>query len=310
ISGLIAAINCLIGFGLLWVLMRLADDGPMTRRDLGIGALAGVCFVVPFLLLASFTGPELPALAGAMIGLAIFLVSLRKMGAIGKVALRPLIPDLVPYLLLVGLILITRLIPSIKQSLNEIAIAWELMSVFSGSFAPLYHPGTLMMLSIVLAALLFKRSQFVLPAAGAAMMRLLPVGLALMLMLALSRTMVHTGMIETLAQSAALTGSAWPLFAPLVGTLGTFVSGSATTSNILFTEFQVSTANLIDLAPVTMIAAQGVGAAIGNIIAPHNIIAGCATVGLAGKEGIIMRTTVPAALVCLAFCGVVALAMV
>ena len=93
ISGLIAAINCLIGLGLLWVLMRLADDGPMTRRDLGIGALAGVCFVVPFLLLASFTGPELPALAGAMIGLAIFLVSLRKMGANGKVALRPMMQD-------------------------------------------------------------------------------------------------------------------------------------------------------------------------------------------------------------------------
>ncbi|MFN7104579.1 MAG: L-lactate permease, partial [Pseudorhizobium sp.] len=76
------------------------------------------------------------------------------------------------------------------------------------------------------------------------------------------------------------------------------VSGSATASNILFTQFQISTAQVLDLPPVLMAAAQGVGAAVGNIIAPHNIIAGCATVGLSGGEGRLMRWTAP---VCLSY---------
>jgi lactate permease len=49
--------------------------------------------------------------------------------------------------------------------------------------------------------------------------------------------MVHGGMIQTLAEAAAPIVSAWPLVVPLVGVLGAFVTGSATSSNILFSEF-------------------------------------------------------------------------
>ena len=118
--------------------------------------------------------------------------------------------------------------------------------------------------------------------------------LALLAMLALSRVMVHSGMIDALAAAAARAGLLWPLAAPAVGVLGTFVTGSATASNILFSEFQVSTATALSLSPVAMLAAQGFGAAIGNVIAPHNIIAGSATVGLAAREGDILARTAPA----------------
>ena len=310
LAGMIAAINFIIGLGLLIVLMRMADDRPLERRDFIMAALAAVCFMAPYLALARFTGPELPALAGGLIGVVVFLAILRARSAIRSVPLRPLVPDLVPYFILVVLILLTRLIAPLKQSLNGLAFKWDLFDVFSGVFAPLYHPGTLMMAAIAFGALLFGRSGLVLPSVGAALKRLLPVGIALVLMLALSRTMVHTGMIDTMAQTAALTGAVWPLFAPLVGSLGTFVSGSATTSNILFTEFQLSIANAIGLPNVAMVAAQGVGAAIGNLIAPHNIIAGCATVGLVGREGAIMRQTVPVALAGLLVCGLIVLALV
>jgi hypothetical protein len=65
--------------------------------------------------------------------------------------------------------------------------------------------------------------------------------------------------------------------------LGTFVTGSATASNILFSEFQASTAEALALPPVLMLAAQGLGAAIGNVVAPHNIIAGNAIVGIVAR---------------------------
>lgn len=90
--------------------------------------------------------------------------------------------------------------------------------------------------------------------------------------------------------------------APLVGVLGTFVTGSATASNILFTDFQVATAESLGLPVPAMAGAQGAGAAIGNIVCPHNIVAASATVGLSGGEGDVLRRT---ALIALAYAGAI-----
>jgi len=106
--------------------------------------------------------------------------------------------------------------------------------------------------------------------------------------------MVHGGLIAQLAGAASQAGALWPLLSPFIGVLGTFVSGSATASNILFTDFQAATARALDLPVALMAAAQGVGAAIGNASAPHNIIAGAATVGLSGRDGeVLARTLIP-----------------
>jgi lactate permease len=117
-------------------------------------------------------------------------------------------------------------------------------------------------------------------------------------MLGLARLMVHAGMIDTLAQAAAAgLGPVWPAAAPFVGVLGTFVTGSATASNILFTDFQAATAAALGLPALWLAAAQGFGAAVGNMVCPHNIVAGAATVGVAGKEGETLRLTIVPCLV-------------
>lgn len=118
------------------------------------------------------------------------------------------------------------------------------------------------------------------------------VTIALVAMLSLARIMVHAGMTQALAESAAgAAGSAWPVLAPLVGVLGTFVTGSATASNVLFTDLQVATADALDLPLLPILGAQGYGAAVGNIVCPHNIVAAGATVGLTGAEGDVLRRT-------------------
>jgi lactate permease len=127
-------------------------------------------------------------------------------------------------------------------------------------------------------------------------------------MLMLSRLMVHAGMIDSLAAAAAGVGPAWPLLAPFVGVLGTFITGSATSSNILFTEFHVTTADKVNLPAANLVAAQGFGAAIGNIMAPHNIIAGSATVGLTGREGEVMARTARPCLIYATLGGLVTVA--
>jgi lactate permease len=67
------------------------------------------------------------------------------------------------------------------------------------------------------------------------------------------------------------------------------VTGSATASNILLTDLQRATGSALGMPLLPLIAAQGFGAAVGNIICPHNIVAGGATVGLIGREGEVMR---------------------
>jgi lactate permease len=134
------------------------------------------------------------------------------------------------------------------------------------------------------------------------------VTIALVAMLGLSRVMVHAGMIDALARAAATSvGSVWPVVAPFVGVLGTFVTGSATASNILFTDFQYATATRLELSPLGILGAQGFGAAVGNIICPHNIIAAGATVGSTGEEGEVLRRTLGVCLLYAFFGGLLAL---
>lgn len=276
----------------LWV-MRLATDAPLTRRHAGIALFAALCFLLPAFMLAGLAGPEVPTLGGALIGGAIFAGVMRSRHLPATIEGKWQFSDLVPYLLIVLLVLLTRLVPPVQVALSSLWLGWE-WSGFSGGFAPLYHPGTLLAAGLVIGALLTGRGALLGPATGAALRRLASVALALLVMLALARLMVHGGLIAQLAGAAAQVGALWPLLSPFVGVLGTFVSGSATASNVLFTDFQAATARALDLPVALMAAAQGVGAAIGNAIAPHNIIAGAATVGLSGRDGeVLARTLIP-----------------
>jgi lactate permease len=296
LAGRIAALHALLGPGLLLLMLRLADEGPLTRRDLANAAVAAAAFFLPSVALAALVGPEVPSLGGALAGAVLFLLYLRRRGEGRAPGLARLLPDLAPYLAILALVLATRLVGPLGEVLRAPALAWTLPGGFSGRFEPFYHPGTLLFAGLGIGALLTGRGRALGPALGAGFVRLLPVAAALGVMLALSRVMVHAGMIGTLAEAAAGTGALWPVLAPAVGVLGTFITGSATASNILFTDFQLSAARTLGLPEAAMTAAQGVGSAVGNIVAPHNIIAGSATVGLVGREGDILRRTATACL--------------
>ena len=87
-------------------------------------------------------------------------------------------------------------------------------------------------------------------------------------------------------------GQIYPLFAPSIGALGAFIAGSNTVSNLMFSFFQFGVAERMSMPATMMIALQAVGAAAGNMIAIHNIVAASATVGFLNKEGLILRKTI------------------
>ncbi len=93
---------------------------------------------------------------------------------------------------------------------------------------------------------------------------------------------------------ADLLGGAWPAINSYVGGLGAFITGSNTVSDMLFANFQWDMASALGYSVkqhFLMIAAQGAGGAMGNMICVHNIVAACAVLGLIGKEGDILRRT-------------------
>ncbi|MEM1315251.1 MAG: L-lactate permease [Pseudomonadota bacterium] len=301
-----AGLGLAAGAALLAALTWQSEASRPRARDAAWALAAGLCFLLPYAAIARFAGPELPTLGGAFLGFLAFLALMRAAGEATPAPTRGLAADLAPYAALVALVLATRLIPPLREALSEVTLDWRLYGAFSASVAPLMHPGTALAVCLALTAAASGRLDELWTALGAALRRLAPVALALAVMLLLSRLMVHAGMIDALAEAAAGAGAAWPLLAPAIGALGTFVTGSATASSVLFVEFQTSTAEALGLSPTLMAAAQGVGGAVGNVVAPHNIIAGCATVGLVRREGEILRRTAPAAAACLLAAGAAA----
>jgi lactate permease len=107
--------------------------------------------------------------------------------------------------------------------------------------------------------------------------------------------MDYASMPLSMAQAvAAVAGASWPFFAPFIGALGSFITGSNTVSDLLFAQFQYGIATTLSLPHQIIVSLQAVGGAMGNMVCIHNIVAASATVGLVGMEGLILkRSTVP-----------------
>ena len=113
----------------------------------------------------------------------------------------------------------------------------------------------------------------------------------------LSTIMDTAGMIAVIATAlATATGSLYPLFAPVIGCLGTFITGSDTSSNILFGKLQASVAGHINVSPDWLSAANTVGATGGKIISPQSIAIATSASNQQGKEGEILKAAIPYAL--------------
>lgn len=102
----------------------------------------------------------------------------------------------------------------------------------------------------------------------------------------------YSGISATLALALAHTGNAFAFFSPIVGWLGVFLTGSDTSSNLLFGTLQQITARQLDIPEVLFLAANSVGGVVGKMISPQSIAIACAAVGLVGKESDLFKFTV------------------
>jgi lactate permease len=117
-----------------------------------------------------------------------------------------------------------------------------------------------------------------------------------------------SGMSYTLGLAFAnYTGKLFPLFSPVIGWLGVFLTGSVTSSAALFGKLQQVTAIAIGINPVLTTSANLAGGVMGKLISPQSIAVACAATGLIGRETDIFRSTAKYSVILLAFIGVLIL---
>lgn len=102
----------------------------------------------------------------------------------------------------------------------------------------------------------------------------------------------YSGISATLALALANTGHAFTFFSPIIGWIGVFLTGSDTSSNLLFGTLQQLTAKQLGIPDVLFLAANSVGGVVGKMISPQSIAVACAAVGLVGRESELFRYTV------------------
>lgn len=113
----------------------------------------------------------------------------------------------------------------------------------------------------------------------------------------------YSGLSSTLALLLAQTGVLFPFFAPFLGWLGVFLTGSDTSSNALFSSLQANVAHQLNVSPELLVAANTTGGVTGKMISPQSIAVATAATGMVGKESDLFKFTVKHSLIFCSFVG-------
>lgn len=292
--------------------------------------VSGIAYVT-----AIYIGAELPSILGGLIGLIVLLFFAKKRIFTPrqdvKMSQEKLIPaeeraliwkSLYPYLLLIGLLIVTR-IPffNIGEPLRSLSVGTDALlgSSIAYSISPLYSAATLLMIAALTTLALAQKDirSFKEPLLVTIKKVERPY-IALLIVLGFVQIFIYSdaggtlsSMPMVIAQSISeWSGSLWPFVVPFVGALGSFLAGSATVSNLIFSGIQYDIALMLELPPATLLSLQSIGAASGNMIALHNIIAALAIAGIAeANTHKVIRSNVKPLLVLLVIAGMAGLYM-
>lgn len=236
----------------------------------------------------------------------------------------PLFYAIFPYLFLIILISIFQ-IPSLRDTLGSIGYGPSFPGVFTrhaywvkpeSSYAAIRlfaHPAPFILFSSLISLLLYGLKGYLpkglLKEMGEKTLRqCLPATFSITPMVVMALIMKDGGLTFTLAQGVAhVSGVFYPLFAPLIGVLGSFMTGSNTNSNVLFGAFQKEVALNLGINAFIISSAQSVGGSLGSAIAPAKALLGASTVGMKGEEGELLKKTLFYCLINVLLVGVVIL---
>ncbi|MBS7662050.1 L-lactate permease [Pseudomonas lalucatii] len=308
---------------------------------------AGLAFTLPYMATGVLLGPEFPSLAGGLIGLAIVTSAARAgflvpkntwdfapardwpsewLGSVemklDELTAKPMssLRAWLPYVLVGALLVISRVFPEVSSALKSVLLVFPDILGEAGikaDFMPLYLPGGILVAVVLATFFLHGMKLRELGAAvGESSKVLLGAGFVLLFTVPMVRILINSGVnaadlpsmpIAMARYVADSVGGVYPLLAPSVGALGAFIAGSNTVSNMMLSQFQYGVAHSLGISGALIVAVQAIGAAAGNMVAIHNVVAASATVGLLGREGTTLRKTVWPTLYYVLFTGLIAL---
>ena len=272
--------------------------------------IASASFVIPNYVIGAFIGPELPDIIGAICSMIVMILVALKMknkevpeeylvGGDGrqealKLDVNSALRAWSPFILIFVLLLFTsKLFPFINGPLSKFSSSFNIYvgeGASPTSFSWINTPGVWIILSGIIGGLIQGASLGkIFGVLGATVKKNVKTILTICSVLATAKIMVHSGMTTDVADVlVAVTGRFFPLFSPLVGVLGAFVTGSGTSTGVLFAPLQSAAATQLGLPPEWLCAANALGAGIGKMIAPSNVALATASAGLTGRENEIL----------------------
>ncbi len=305
-------------------LILMLTDKTKILKNVSIALFVGTCSILVQFCCAHFIGPETPAILGSVAAIAAMLIYNKLLihdeNPSDEVKVEKKQFGLVKtlkawsvYGLIIFFILISsKIVPPINELLGSTLVTKFDLPVIGNTFkfGWLSNAGLMIFLGAMIGGLI-QGMGF-----GALMKLLAKTTLNLQktvvticCLVAMAMLMNNTGMTNDIAKGLVmLTGAAFPFFAPLIGSIGTFVTGSATNANILFGKLQATAAS--DLGLVNqgtffgvsgsetnwLAAANCAGSEGGKLLSPQSIAIATAACNMEGQDGDIMRKTMPFAI--------------
>lgn len=318
-----------------------------------------IIFDVPFLILASFLGPEFPSLIGALIALPVTMMAAKKGFLVPKdtwdfpeksawqqewlstsavqedestkvQSNLSMFSAWLPYVIIGAILVITRIpqiglkgiltgTPALSFAIKNLLGIQDLNWKFNWAYNPGIIPFVLVaLLTIVLHGM---KGDQVKAAWKDTFSMVSGAAIALFFGIAMVQIFKYTNfntlnesvlqpaiaagenwtklaqkdlampsMLYVMAKGLAdLAGQAYIVVSPFIGVLGSFISGSNTVSNVLFTSLQFEASSQVGLPIVLIVVLQNLGGAIGNMTCINNIVSACATCGTVGREGLLVK---------------------
>lgn len=282
---------------------------------LPITLVSGISFAIPAYLIGAFVGPELSTLLGSIVSMVCTVIMAKTVNKEtdpeyyldGVEAAREQMKTLTkgqmvkawsPFLIMFALLLFTsKLFPAINGPLAAIKTSVGIYVNGAGERTAMYTfswintPGVMIFISGVIGGFLqganIKMMGEVLVASLKQMYKSI---ITIISIIAIAKVMGYAGMVNDIALGlVAVAGGFFPLLAPIIGGIGTFITGSVTSACTLFSSLQAETASALGLSQEWLVAANAAGATVGKVISPQSIAMATAATGCVGSDGVIIR---------------------
>ena len=227
-----------------------------------------------------------------------------------------------PYLILVAVTILLLVIKPINQFLGQWSFGFAFPATTTGyvivnpsvdkysPIKPFVDSSAVLFITCIFSYILLRKNKLLEKNSYKELLdktleKVLPSTVSIIELLIISKWMSGSGQTLLIAEGITTAfGIYYTLMASTLGLIGSFITGSNMSSNILFVDVQMNASGALGIGHSTLLGAQTTGGAIGSIISPSKIILGTTSAGINGKEGEVLRELLPFAIISTIIVGI------